>query len=717
MQAGNLELWGGVECSVVRIGGEYRNQIAETGHLVRLADLDRVAELGIRTIRYPVVWETVAPDDAATYDWDWADARLQRLRELGIEVIAGLVHHGSGPRYTSLLDSEFPEKLAEYAGQVARRYPWISKFTPVNEPLTTARFSCLYGHWYPHARDEGAFLRALVNECRGTLLAMRAIRRITPEAQLVQTEDLGKVFASDDLQYQADYENERRWLSFDLLLGRVTRSHPFYRDLLSHGVLADDLRQLESAEGAPDIIGVNYYATSDRYLDSSVSRYAACFAGGNGRQRYADVEAVRVDVPNQELGAKARLSEAWARYARPLAITEAHHGSTRDEQVRWLVELWRGAEELKSEGADVRAVTVWSLFGAVDWNSLLIRRSGFYEPGAFDVRSGEPRCTAIGTIAASLAKNGKVEHAVLQQPGWWRRDIRFYGKRSAVLVLTRESRPLLVIGSTGTLGNAFSRICALRGLDCVVLARADADITDSDAIQLAVSTHKPWAIINAAGYVRVADAAREPDLCFVGNVTGAVNLARVCARDGLQYVTFSSDLVFDGELGRPYLEADETRPLCVYGMSKAEAERQIATIYADALVVRTSAFFGPWDRANFVWQTLRRLSDGLDLQPEDAIVSPTYVPDLVNATLDLLIDRESGLWHLANDGMTSWRELAERSARQAGLRWTPPRRLGGQTARTTALSSARGVILPKLDDALARFFSECEVDWAGGGRA
>ncbi len=75
------------------------------------------------------------------------------------------MHHGAGPAHTSLISDCFPEKLAAYAGQVARRYPWVDKYTPVNEPLTTARFSGLYGHWHPHGRDDRTFVRALLTEC------------------------------------------------------------------------------------------------------------------------------------------------------------------------------------------------------------------------------------------------------------------------------------------------------------------------------------------------------------------------------------------------------------------------------------------------------------------------------------------------------------------------------------------------------------------------
>src|SRR5207237_4187260 len=103
-----------------------------TGHAQRLDDLDRLAALGIRTLRYPVLWERTAPDGPASADWSWPDERLGRLRELGIAPIVGLVHHGSGPRQTNLLDPGFPEQLAEYARAVAERYPWVDRYTPVN---------------------------------------------------------------------------------------------------------------------------------------------------------------------------------------------------------------------------------------------------------------------------------------------------------------------------------------------------------------------------------------------------------------------------------------------------------------------------------------------------------------------------------------------------------------------------------------------------------
>ena len=183
-----LELWGGIEPTHNRVGDRYYSQLDRSGHHARLADLDRCAELGIRTLRYPVLWERTMPEPRQEPDWTWPDKRLARLRELGIAPIVGLLHHGSGPLHTSLLDPKFPEKLADYAARVASRYPWVDRYTPVNEPVTTALFSGLYGVWYPHERSDRAFATALPwtrsaqrirtrSWCRPTTSVRRTARR------------------------------------------------------------------------------------------------------------------------------------------------------------------------------------------------------------------------------------------------------------------------------------------------------------------------------------------------------------------------------------------------------------------------------------------------------------------------------------------------------------------------------------------------------------
>jgi dTDP-4-dehydrorhamnose reductase len=709
-----LELWGGLECTVARIGDDFRNQSLETGHSDRIDDLDRIAELGIRTLRYPVLWEAISPESPDSTDFSWHDIRLKRLQDLGIRAIAGLCHHGSGPRYTNMLDPAWPELLARHAAHVAERYPHLDLYTPVNEPLTTARFSGLYGHWYPHGTSDESFLKTLVNECKATVLSMRAIRKVRPDAQLVQTDDMGKTFSTPALAYQAEHENQRRWLTFDLLCGMVDPSHPWWPIFLKNGVSESDLELFLEADAAPDIIGINHYLTSERYLDERLARYPEHHWGGNGRHRYADAEAVRMPIPAEELGPLARLRETWERYKRPIAVTEAHHGCTRDEQLRWLVEVWQSADQLRQEGADIRAVTVWSLFGTVDWNTLLTQRNGCYEPGPFDVRGPEPRRTALAHAAEALAKDGAFDHPVLDRAGWWKRDIRFYrppSRRSNACRLVGSPRQLLITGATGTLGRAFSRICQMRGLDHVLVSRQDMDIADPQSVKAALGCHNPWAVINTAGYVRVPQAEDEPEKCFRENAAGAENLARACAETGIPLVTFSSDLVFDGSLNRPYRESDGVNPTCVYGASKAEAERLVLAAHEGSLVVRTSAFFGPWDRYNFIWWVLNSLSKGETVEAKTDLISPTYVPDLVHEVLNLLVDGGTGLWHLANPGAMSWYELAQTVAERAGYDSGLIAKVSGESVLNTVLTSERGVLLPSLESALSRFFNDSEISW------
>jgi dTDP-4-dehydrorhamnose reductase len=709
-----LELWGGVECTVVRIGDEYRNQLIDTGHASRMSDLDAMAALGVKAVRYPIVWETVAPEVPGECDFSWHDRRLARLQELGIKVIGGLVHHGSGPRYTNLLDPDFPKLLADYAAKVARRYPWIETWTPVNEPLTTARFSCLYGHWYPHRHDMESMLLALANECHGTLLALRAIRQVNPAARLMVTEDLGKTFSTDKLAYQAAHENNRRWLSLDLLAGRVGPGHPFYNWLIKSGVPREAMDDLASGEATPDLLGINHYLTSERFLDHRLERYPQVQPGSNGIDVYADLEAVRMSHLKHEVGPAKRLREAWERYQIPMVYSEVHHGCSREEQVRWLMDVWNACESERRRGADIRAVTLWSMFGAVDWRSLLTRKDGIYDVGAFDTRSETPRPTLVAKTAARLGRGEKVEHPLLDLPGWWRRPGRCHGRpRYDTLPQNCASvRKILITGATATLGQAFARICAHRGLAHVLTSRNELDITDDASIAAAIERYKPWAIINTAGFVRTWEADEKFDECLAINATGPELLGRACKAAGIPLVTFSSDLVFDGKLGRPYVEPDEPAPVCAYGRSKAEAEARLMQIDADALIIRTSAFFGPWDRYNFLIGTIEKLKRGEEVLASDrTLISPTYVPDLVHATLDLLLDDESGIWHLTNQGAISWLELAREAAAAAKLDRKLVKRvrpLEADEPLDTSLSSTRGLLLRPLGSALADFADSSE---------
>lgn len=713
-----LELWGGHECTVNRIGSRFSDQSVLSGHDRRRDDLDRFTGLGIKALRYPVLWERVSPDAAGTCNWDWTDERLEQLRASGVRPIVGLVHHGSGPHYTSLLDEDFAQKLSLFAGAVAQRYPWIDDWTPVNEPLTTARFSALYGHWYPHERDERAFWLALLNQIDGVRLSMRAIRAVNPNARLIQTEDLGRSWSTVPLRHQAGFDNVRRWMTWDLLCGRVVPEHPLWNRLIGYG-LGARVTAIARDPCPPDLIGVNHYLTSDRFLDHRVRRYPAHAIGGNADQRYADVEAVRVLSPAPP-GLRGVLREAWQRYQIPLAVTEVHNGCSRDEQMRWMAEAWRTAEALRDEAVDVRAVTSWALLGSHGWDTLLTR-DGRYESGAFDTSSGSPKPTALASQLHRIDRPAD-QHPVTLGAGWWRRSIRLlYPAVPRAAPLTDaigapdwRAAPgpvLLICGASGTLGQALARACRHRDIAHVLLDRAALDLTDAASMTAALETHRPWAVINAAGWVRVDDAESDPQACGRVNLEGAVGLARLCEDRNIPTVSFSSDLVFDGAKGSPYLEDDMPRPLGIYGASKALADRRIMELEGSHLVVRTAAFFSPDDPHNFAVQLAARLLRGERFAASDRhVVSPTYVPHLCDSVLDLLIDGATGLWHVAGGTALTWYDFAERIVDRCGLRQGlldrgTAQSLGWIAERPhyAALGTRHGLAMPGLDAAIDQF--------------
>ena len=221
------------------------------------------------------------------------------------------------------------------------------------------------------------------------------------------------------------------------------------------------------------------------------------------------------------------------------------------------------------------------------------------------------------------------------------------------------------------------------------------------------------AVVNTAGFVRVDDAEHDPRQ-WRENVTGPVELARACARHGVRLLSFSSDLVFDGGKSQPYVEGDEAQPLNAYGRAKRAAEMQVLASCPSALMVRTAAFFGPWDAYNFVTLGLQALQRGEHWPAaHDQWVSPTYVPDLVHATLDLLVDGESGIWHLANRGAVTWSSLAAMAAEAAKLdarlvRAVPAASLGHVAVRPrfSALGSERGLLMPTLEEGIVSYVAE-----------
>jgi dTDP-4-dehydrorhamnose reductase len=423
-------VWAGPECSFLAVGDGVCDQLSLTGHDSRLDDIDRLASLGISAVRYPILWGRDRGTGEAT-DWAWAGERLERLATLGVEPVVALLHHGFGPAGADPFDPEWPEAFGRFAGEVAAHFPAVASFLPINEPLTTARFGGLYGWWPPYARDRSAFARLVLAQALAWLHAVRAIRAARPDARLLVNEDIGRTFGTEALQPTIDLNNERRWLTFDLLTGRVEPGHVFWASLAVDRQARAALDRLRHEPEPPDILGVDHYVTSDRFLDDRLDRYPASRHADDGGIRYADVELVRVAGYPVD-GFERALADTWQRYRRPVALTEVQLAGEPQDQVGWWLEAWAEATAAAARGIPVAAVTAWSAFGAYDWASVLRNPRGTYEAGAFALDAdGQPQWTelanAIHATADVAARRGAARPAPphpRSAAGWWRREDR-----------------------------------------------------------------------------------------------------------------------------------------------------------------------------------------------------------------------------------------------------------------------------------------------------
>ncbi len=218
---------------------------------------------------------------------------------------------------------------------------------------------------------------------------------------------------------------------------------------------------------------------------------------------------------------------------------------------------------------------------------------------------------------------------------------------------------ILIIGSTGMLGRELAAECDRRGTDYRALVGPDdLDVTQAAAVSETLRREMPAVVINATGYTDVDGAETNRAVADLVNGAGPGNLARVCRDLDCMLVHFSTDYVFDGRAGRPYLVDDEPNPINAYGRSKLAGDHAIVEAGCRHLLIRTSWLFAAHGH-NFVRTILGLASRQPTLNVvDDQHGRPTYCPDLARMTFDM-IDRDAqGTYHAANDGDCTWFDLA-----------------------------------------------------------
>ncbi len=298
-----------------------------------------------------------------------------------------------------------------------------------------------------------------------------------------------------------------------------------------------------------------------------------------------------------------------------------------------------------------------------------------------------------------------------------------YVKTDTLKEIRMKTKKILLIGKTGQLGEQLLKITPAFGFKIIGLDRQDIDVTDTSKLQNVVGKYKSNILINATAYNLVTSAESEPENAMKVNYEAVANMAGICNRKAIKFVTFSTDYVFDGKKGEPHDEHDATTPLQVYGRSTLlGASAALHYHPGGALVIRTCGVYGgekgSSGKGNFVLNILKEAKDKETIEVScEQVVNPTYAGDLAGATIMLLQkNAEPGIYHLASEGYCSWYEFAKEILKLAGVKKEvkPVDRggLGGGVMRPkfSALANTKGkalgVVLPTWQEGLVSYFKD-----------
>lgn len=276
---------------------------------------------------------------------------------------------------------------------------------------------------------------------------------------------------------------------------------------------------------------------------------------------------------------------------------------------------------------------------------------------------------------------------------------------------------ILITGANGQLGYDVQRIFKERNLDFIATDYKELDITNIDVVREFVKDKKINLIINCAAYNNVDKAEEEKDMCYKLNAAAPRDLALVAKEIGADYITYSTDFVFDGSKNTPYTEEDTPKPLSVYSEAKAEGERLVLETYDKSFIVRTSWVFGiannNFNKQVINWSKSRDILGIVD----DQVSVPTYSYDLALYSLKLLETKKYGLYHLSNSGVASKYDQAKYVLDSIGWKGTlnraknsdfilPAKRAEYSKLDSSKIETVIGEKIPTWESGIDRFLNE-----------
>lgn len=234
-----------------------------------------------------------------------------------------------------------------------------------------------------------------------------------------------------------------------------------------------------------------------------------------------------------------------------------------------------------------------------------------------------------------------------------------------------QGKTVVIFGGTGLLGQSLTKALKAAKAKPKPLSTKDCDILEPKTVEKVLNKHDPDIIINAAAFTQVDLAENQEEAAFALNATAPSLLAVEAAKRGVPFVHYSTDFVFSGKQDTPYTVYDEPGAYSVYGISKAEGEKNLLILgYHNTLIIRISWLFGP-GKMNFVEKilTLAESRDKLTVV-NDQTGSPSYAPDIASNSIKLIEHDATGIFHLANSGEATWFDLASEAVRLAKLNCT-----------------------------------------------
>ncbi len=366
----------GIECSYPTIdnGRWRRDQLAETDHYrYWRRDLELVRETSLKYLRYGLPLHLTYLGENK-FDWSFADKVMPAMRELGIEPIIDLCHFGVPDWLENFQNAALPEALAKYARAFAERYDWVKFYTPVNEMYVTARMSALDGVWNEQRRDDKSYVTATRNVAQASVLMMREILQIKPNAIFVNSESsefYQPCCPGRDIQRIADFENQRRFIALDLLYGVPVRAD-VYAYLVDNGMPREEYEWFMGQKvGRRSILGLDYYEWNEKLINSEG----------------------RVEMLGELFGWYVITQQYFQRYRRPVMHTETNT-TDASEAPNWLWRQWHNVQLIRQNGVPVVGFTWYSLQDQVDWNIGLSKALGNVFPvGLYDLNR-DPRPVA-----------------------------------------------------------------------------------------------------------------------------------------------------------------------------------------------------------------------------------------------------------------------------------------------------------------------------------